>query len=329
MSHVFNHLLDKGFIAENSSIAFRHYGKASYVDCVTFTSDTNDFTLTATNVEWDGTVEYSTDHISWMTWDGSAITSTSQKLYLRGYNNTTFWTSGGAQLQLSGPAGCHGNLNTLLQYDNPPTTLASYCYRYMFGNCTKLTTAPELPATTLASSCYGYMFYNCTNLTTAPSLPATTLADYCYEFMFSGCANLTTAPELPATTLASYCYRYMFYECTKLTTAPELPATTLATSCYDSMFWNCTKLTTVPDLPATTLASSCYKSMFRGCSKIKLSETYSSYSGYTTEYRIPKADTATTASWALNYMFSSTGGSFKSTPSINTTYYLHNSCSIV
>ena len=36
----------------------------------------------------------------------------------------------------------------------PATTLASYCYRYMFDGCTSLTIAPALPATTLVSSCY-------------------------------------------------------------------------------------------------------------------------------------------------------------------------------
>ena len=87
----------------------------------------------------------------------------------------------------------------------------------MFYNCTNLTTAPELPATTLAEYCYYYMFNGCTGLTTAPELPATTLAEYCYSSMFIGCTGLTTAPELPATTLAEYCYYYMFNGCTGLT----------------------------------------------------------------------------------------------------------------
>ena len=64
--------------------------------------------------------------------------------------------------------------------------------------------------------CYDYMFSDCTRLTTAPELPATTLAAYCYQYMFSDCSSLTTAPELPATTLANYCYAYMFRNCTSL-----------------------------------------------------------------------------------------------------------------
>ena len=147
----------------------------------------------------------------------------------------------------------------------PATTLASYCYQYMFTGCTSLTSAPELPATTLAEHCYNNMFSGCTSLTTAPELPATTLAEHCYNNMFSGCTSLTSAPELPATTLAEHCYNNMFQRCTSLTSAPELPATTLANYCYDGIFYGCSGLTSAPELPATTLAEYCYQSMFSGC----------------------------------------------------------------
>ena len=185
-------------------------------DCIVFTGESSDFTLTASYKEWDGTVEYSTDHNTWTAWDGTAISSSNKKLYLRGSGNTTFYTSDGAQFALSARAGCIGNLNTLLEYNNPPTSLTRRCYRYMFYNCANLTTAPALPATTLADSCYQYMFLFCTNLKTAPALPATTLATYCYSTMFKGCTSLKTAPALPATTLATYCYDNMFNGCTSL-----------------------------------------------------------------------------------------------------------------
>ena len=185
-----------------------------YTDCITFTGETSDFTLTATNKEWDGTVEYSTDHNTWTVWDGSTISSSGKKLYLRGSGNTTFYTSNGARFVLSAKAGCSGNLNTLLEHSNPPTTLSTNnSYMSMFNGCTNLTTAPALPATTLAVGCYGMMFWGCTSLTTAPALPATTLAINCYYYMFRGCTSLTTAPDLPATTLADSCYSSMFYGC--------------------------------------------------------------------------------------------------------------------
>ena len=322
-----------------------------YTDCITFTGESSDFTLAVGGAkEWDGTVEYSTDHNTWTVWNGSEISSSNKKLYLRGRGNTTFWTGNGAQFVLSARAGCSGNLNTLLEYSNPPTTLsASYCYWNMFYGCTNLTTAPELPATTLAVGCYYEMFYGCTsltsapalpattlaeecyigmfggctNLTTAPALPATTLAVGCYSNMFSGCTNLTTAPELPATTLAERCYSSMFHGCTNLTTAPALPATTLDVGCYSWMFTNCTSLTTAPALPATTLGFQCYSYMFNGCTAFKVSSAQTGTYQYA--WRIP---TSGTISDELGYwnesMLSGTGGTFTSDPSINTTYYVEN-----
>ena len=128
-------------------------------------------------------------------------------------------------------------------------------------------------------------------------------------------------------TMADYCYQYMFNGCTSLTTAPALPATTLADYCYISMFSNCTSLTTAPALPATTLAIGCYNSMFSGCKKIKLSSTKTGT--YTTAYRIPYSGTGTTATYALTNMFNGTGGTFTGAPTINKTYYLDSSNTIV
>ena len=214
----------------------------------------------------------------------------------------------------------------------PATTLATYCYQYMFCGCTSLTTAPELPATTLVNDCYEYMFEDCKGLTTAPELPATTLATYCYYSMFEGCTGLTVAPELPATTLATGCYGYMFYganvlpDCsnidftkhnngglqglfagTKVTDNdlynilpinPDtgkywLPSTTLASRCYSSMFQGCTGLTVAPELPATTLANSCYYSMFAYCTSLTTA---------------PELPATTLAEYCYEYMFNGCTG---------------------
>ena len=194
---------------------------AAYTDCLTFTGESSEFTLKATNKEWDGTLQWSTDHNTWTTLTGTeAMQSVNKKWYLRGKWNTKFCQSGnykGVRWQLSAKAGCSGNIQTLLDYENPPTSIsADYCYRSMFYDCTNLTSAPELPATTLTKYCYYNMFSSCTNLTTTPELPATTLTSYCYENMFSYCSNLITASELPALTLKAYCYAFMFEGCTKL-----------------------------------------------------------------------------------------------------------------
>ena len=93
------------------------------------------------------------------------------------------------------------------------------------------------------------------------------------------------------------------------------------------MFQGCTSLTQVPELPATTLAQGCYRSMFQRCTAIKLSSTQTGE--YTQEYRIPSSGTGTVGTDSLENMFAYTGGTFKGTPEINTTYYLSNTNEVI
>ena len=185
-------------------------------------------------------------------------------------------------------------------------TLKESCFEYMFYNCTALTAAPQLPATTLAHWCYRFMFAGCNNTNfQAPSFPATVLAEACYYGTFSStkvlpdCTHIhfnnvtqvkskgfqglfygtrladaklqellsedgITGYELPVTDLGVECYKEMFYN-TDLVVAPALPATTLVEGCYKGMFSSCKSLTTPPVLSSTTLAKSCYEQMFAGC----------------------------------------------------------------
>ena len=287
---------------------WKKYEAISYLSFI----GNEDFTLKTANTtkNWDGILEYSTDTSTWNTWNGTEISSSGSKLYLRGIGNTKitgsssnykFVFTGTDALKIA----CKGNIENLLDYET--------------------VSAGGHP--TMANSCYGYMFHGCTSLTTAPELPATTLAFGCYGNMFNGCTSLTTAPELPATTLVTGCYAYMFNGCTSLTSAPSLPASTLDVRCYAYMFYGCTSLTSAPALPATTLAGNCYRYMFNRCTKIKLSTTQTGE--YQTTYRIPKSGTGTTATDALIDMFKDTGGTFTGTPSINTTYYLSTSNIVV
>ena len=309
-------------------LSFKPAGK-SYL---TFSSP-NSFTLKVkdSTKHWDGTLEYFASDKTWTVWDGANALSAvayygEYVLYLRGTGNTIItgrdyscnWVLTGTDIK------CIGNIENLLDYATVESgghpTMAPYCYQNMFDTCTSLTQAPALPATTLADHCYDRMFYACTSLTQAPALPATTLAASCYQNMFDTCTSLTQAPTLPATTLADSCYTYMFQNCTSLTHAPALPATTLKDGCYDSMFKGCSSLTQAPALPATTLAANCYQYMFFNCTSLKLSSTKTDE--YIQEYRIPSSGDGTTATNALRNMFGSTGGTFKGTPEINTTYYL-------
>jgi len=149
---------------------------------LTFQSTSN-FTLNVydNTKHWDGTLYYSTDTTTWNVWSGTtSLSSVGNKLYLRGTGNTKITgTSSDYKWVLTGSnVECIGNIENLLDWEtvalsNHPT-MAAHCYRYMFSDCTSLTTAPSLPATTLTDYCYYYMFKGCTSLTTAPQLPATT-----------------------------------------------------------------------------------------------------------------------------------------------------------
>ena len=292
---------------------------------LTFTG-TESFSIKTNNStkNWSGTLEYSTDTNTWTTWNGTEINSVNDVLYLRGTGNTILTGSSSSKnwvITTEGTVACSGDIRTLLDYDEPESSsMGTYCFSYLFKDCTSLTAAPELPATILANYCYQYMFYGCTSLTMAPELEATSLALSCYTNMFNGCRSLTTAPELWATTLTNSCYSSMFRDCTSLTTAPELPANDLANSCYYNMFNGCTSLTTPSELPATDLANHCYESMFKGCTGIKLSTEQTAE--YSVPYSIPKEGTGTMGSGSLTDMFTGTGGTFTGTPTINTTYYL-------
>lgn len=190
----------------------------TYTDCLNFIGKNGEFTLKATNKAWDGTLEYSTDHTTWTTLSGTeAMQSVGRVLYLRGNNSTFYSNNNSVGWVLSDKADCIGNIQTLLNWENPLTAITTFrCYYAMFQDCTNLTSAPELPATTLAEGCYMNMFRNCASLMSAPELPATNIRTACYNSMFRDCTNLTTAPVLPATTLRTTGYAHMFNGCTKL-----------------------------------------------------------------------------------------------------------------
>ena len=267
-------------------------------------SSTNAFSITPKVNSWDGTLEYSTDAMTWeaFTTNGAAAATNAAgdyNLYLRGTSNTVMtgdaYTSGW-KIAATGTVACIGNIETLLDYETvaagqhpamangcfanlfyswtnltaaptlPATNLAEYCYLSMFYRCTGLTNAPALPASTLAANCYEGMFFGCTGLTNAPALPATNLAASCYLSMFNACTGLTEAPDLPAMNMLESCYSSMFSSCKGLANAPALPATNLADSCYTYMFYKCPGLTNAPALPAMDLTNDCYRAMFHGCS---------------------------------------------------------------
>ena len=123
--------------------------------------------------------------------------------------------------------------------------------------------------------------------------------------------------------MSDFCFAGLFHS-TGLITPPHLPSTDLSRYCYYCMFYS-TGLVVLPTLPATTLQEGCYVSMFAYCSYIKMSTTLGG--GYSEPYRIPPFGTADSNpnNNRTSGMFYNTGGTFKGTPAINTTYYTLNS----
>jgi hypothetical protein len=121
----------------------------------------------------------------------------------------------------------------------------------------------------------------------------------------------------------AYCFGWLFAKNTSLITPPALPSTNLAAYCYYAMFSECENLIALPNLPATKIVAGCYDYMFQKCYKIAISETQTST--YNKPYRIPVVGDATaTGTSNVAGMFTLTGGTFKGTPEINTTYYTSN-----
>ena len=122
-------------------------------------------------------------------------------------------------------------------------------------------------------------------------------------------------------TMQGFCCQSLFSGCDKLVRPPSLSTANISAGCYWTMFQN-TGIKFIPKLPSEVLQPYCYYNMLSGCTGIKLSTTR--VGEYQTAYRIPSSGTGTTATNALNNMFTNTGGTFTGTPSINTTYYTSN-----
>ena len=99
-----------------------------------------------------------------------------------------------------------GNVMSLLFGDEfkgkTDLTGKNYAFYGLFSSNSKLVNAQNisLPATTLANWCYSYMFKGCTSLVNAPELPATTLSYQCYRYMFDGCTKLNYIKAMFTTT---------------------------------------------------------------------------------------------------------------------------------
>lgn len=227
-------------------------------------------------------IKYSTDMINWNTLAKDTdivLQNVGDTVYFKG-NNTSLadmtdvypsYNRYSTQFTMSGKIRANGNVNSLLDDGDGSTisTIPTYCYWYLFYNCTALTRAPILSALSVGDNSYQMMFQNCTSLERMPSLPATSLAHYCYNYMFAGCTSLVyITKQLPATTLAEACYRYMFNGCTSLLKTLELPASIVETRSYEAMFSGCASLTKINQISATSLSQNSCFLMFENCTSL-------------------------------------------------------------
>lgn len=100
-----------------------------------------------------------------------------------------------------------------------------------------------------------YMFFNCSNLSTIPQLNTSNVTNM--ENMFSNCSSLTTIPQLDTSKVTSM--ESMFYKCENLTTISQLDTSKVTNMRY--MFRYCHVLTTI-DITHMNLNSTSNSSYF-------------------------------------------------------------------
>lgn len=103
---------------------------------------------------------------------------------------------------------------------------------------------------------------------------------------------------------------------------PDLSTVVLSNGCF-AEFASFSGVRVLPKLSQLVFPSTCFNLCFWGCSNIKMATTQSA--DYPNAYRIPETGTASAGYSAFGQMFSGSGGSFKGTPAVNSTYYTSNS----
>lgn len=168
-------------------------------------------------------LQYSRDGETWTNWMFETLfANAGDKIYFKGINDKISHSNENySNFSLTGSFKASGNIMSLLYGDDykdkESLTGKDYCFYGLFYGTKGILTSPKLPATTLAIYCYAYMFDG-TNIEKMPELPATSLVYRCYYGMFANCKSLTETTLLPAERLIGDCYRGMFNGATSLHT---------------------------------------------------------------------------------------------------------------
>lgn len=232
--------------------------------CISFYSFDGEFSIIP-NFASGGNFYYSTDlGQTWVKIGSSGITIASgifesdpdviDYILVRGSGNSVVTGENGSEWEIKGDGGifCVGNINTLLDYQYIPTSIAeSYCFARMFQGQDHLVSAPELPATEISEFCYFRMFRGCYAIDAAPELPARNVPDSAYAEMFRNCRSLIHPPRIGGRTFGSSSCANMFLEDVNLVTVPEMMITESAINSFINMFSGITNFE-VHDSPSYT-----------------------------------------------------------------------------
>ena len=247
---------------------------------ITFTT-TQSGTLPSSD-KYSNQVEYSTDKVNWTTLtfnpsNPQTVTiNTGEKIYLR--NNSGVFNYVGStnryntQITVSQSNIIGGNINTLLDYNNPDTVPLSHtCFFGLFKDNSATTDISRLKFgnNTLNTECYRDLFRNCTSITTTPELPNTNLAEGCYYSLFQGCTSLTETSQLPAKTLVTNCYRGIFRNCTSLNNVTVYADDISASNCTSNWLNNVASTGTFRNLGSATYKTDSPSGIPSGWTEVK------------------------------------------------------------
>lgn len=131
--------------------------------------------------------------------------------------------------------------------------------RYMFNNCLKLTTIPQLDTSKVTNMIS--MLRGCYHLATFPQLDTSNVTQM--NYMFYDCHDLTTISQLNTSKVTSM--GYMFYNCYALTTidmthmniTQPYNISAFASNCYSLTKLIIRNMTTIPSINTNSF-NSCY-----------------------------------------------------------------------
>ena len=130
--------------------------------------------------------------------------------------------------------------------------------RYMFRDCSSLTTVPPMDTSQVTST--AYMFDGCSSLVEVP--PMDTSQVTFMGSMFEGCSSLTSVPPMDTSQVTST--GYMFEGCSSLTSVPPMDTSQVTYTAY--MFDGCSSLVEVPPMDTSQVTYTGY--MFYGCAQL-------------------------------------------------------------